>query len=220
MKGVIFDFNGVLFWDSHIHERVWNEFAIKMRGKPLTKHELDTYFHGRTNKSCFAYILGRSINSHELSALINQREAFYRSLCLASPKEFVLSPGSVQLLTFLMNQHIPYTIATSAEITNVTFFFKHLQLEKWFDIKNVAYDDGTIQSKPAPDVYINAAKKIGIAPQECLAVEDAQSGIAAARSAGIGMIVALGERQKKDVLVRIPGVKMSIEKLDELIPYL
>src|SRR5256886_15261095 len=61
-----------------------------------------------------------------------------------------------------------------------------------FRSAKIIYDDGSRPGKPAPDVYLAAARNIGVAPHECAVVEDAVSGIAAAHAAGIGYIVAIG----------------------------
>lgn len=50
MKGIIFDFNGTLFWDSEIQENAWKTFGKKLSGRDITDEEFNTYFHGRTNK--------------------------------------------------------------------------------------------------------------------------------------------------------------------------
>ena len=84
------------------------------------------------------------------------------------------------------HNNIPRTIATSSEITNVQFFIQHLSLHRWFDVTKIVYDDGVRPGKPAPDMYLAAARNIGIAAGECMVVEDAISGLQAAHAAGIG----------------------------------
>jgi len=216
-KNVIFDFNGVLLWDSHLHELVWREYALKLRGTPLTHKELHDHFHGRNNKACFEYLLKREVLDKELQELIHERESTYKKLCLENKDEFVLSPGSKMLLDYLVKQKIPHTIATSAEKSNVDFFFKHLHLDTWFNIALVAYDDGSMPGKPAPDVYLKAANILHADPADCLVIEDAKSGIQAAYNAHIGTIVALGPREAHPVLQKLPGVSSVITNLGELL---
>lgn len=64
-------------------------------------------------------------------------------------------------------------------------------MERWFDPEKIVYDDGTLPGKPNPDIYLKAARTIGLAPSRCVVVEDAVSGIEAARRAGAGYIVAM-----------------------------
>lgn len=220
IKNIIFDFNGVLLWDSHIHEMVWKEYALKLRGTPLSQQELHDHFHGCTNKTCFTYLLGREVHGAELENLIEQRETLYKNLCLTMKDEFVLSPGAEQLLDLLVKKKIPHTIGTSAEKSNVDFFFQHLQLSKWFERNLVAYDDGSMPGKPAPDVYLKAAQLLHVSPADCVVVEDAPNGIQAAYRAGVGTIVALGPKETHAHLQKLPGVDFTVQKLSELIDFL
>ena len=71
------------------------------------------------------------------------------------------------------------------------FYFDIFKLGNWFDINKVVYDNGTFPGKPAPDIFLIASSKLGLDPSECLVVEDAFSGIKAARKANIGKIMAI-----------------------------
>src|SRR5437764_3204159 len=55
-----------------------------------------------------------------------------------------------------------FRFATSSEITNLKFFMEHLRLGRWFDVAKIIYDDGSRPGKPAPDVYLAAARNIGV----------------------------------------------------------
>jgi HAD superfamily hydrolase (TIGR01509 family) len=125
----------------------------------------------------------------------------------------VLSPGARDLLETLARRNVPRTIATSSEITNLKFFIEHLRLDRWFDVAKIVYDDGIRPGKPAPDVYLAAVRNIGIAPSECVVVEDAVSGLAAAYAAGIGYIVAIGAPAAFRGLLACNGVAVAIKSL-------
>jgi HAD superfamily hydrolase (TIGR01509 family) len=212
-KGIIFDFNGVLFWDADFQVKSWKGIAKDLRGREMTSEELDTQMHGRANSYVLSYLAGRTIAGQELTRLIQVKESFYRELCLSSPLRFVLSPGAQDLLETLTQSNIPRTIATSSEITNLESFIKHLRLHQWFDVTNIVYDDGVRPGKPAPDMYLAAARNIGLAASQCVVVEDAISGLQAARAAGIGQIVALGPPTTHPELLARDGVATVIESL-------
>jgi beta-phosphoglucomutase-like phosphatase (HAD superfamily) len=93
-KGIIFDFNGVLLWDSHLHEKAWGDFSKILRGNSLSSEEIFGQVHGRTNKCVLEYILNRTITLQELCTLSNQKESLYQELCLQNPEEFQLSPSN------------------------------------------------------------------------------------------------------------------------------
>lgn len=216
LAGIIFDFNGVLWWDNSLQERAWKQFAAQIRGRPFLEDEMATHVHGRNNRHTLEYLTGRSIEGDELERLIQQKETIYRQLCLGQGSDFRLSPGAVELLDWLTARRVPRTIATASEKTNVDFFVEHLGLARWFEIEQIVYDDGSRPGKPAPDVYVQAARNLGLEPSRCVVVEDSLSGIQAAHAAGVGRIIALGPAHTHGQLTRLDGVHQAIESLRQL----
>ena len=216
IKGVIFDFNGVLIVDTELHYEAWSQTSLKLRGYPLSRKE-ESDMRGRTNRDVFEYVLGREISKEELESLTEEKESIYRNMCLELGEKFKLSQGAIELFEHLSHKNIPFTIATSSEKNNLLFFFKYLHLDTWFKFDLVAYNDGTMASKPAPDIYLRASEKIRLAPAQCLVIEDALAGIRSAHSAGIGYIVALGPKEEHPALLQLEGVRLAIENLGELV---
>ncbi len=216
--GILFDFNGVLFWDSHFHETAWKVYSKQIRGTELTSEEMVHHVHGRTNKDIFEYLLGKPVAGAALLQHIDGKEGSYRQICLDHPEEFKLAPGAIEYLDYLKSSNFRRTIATASEIGNLEFFFKHLELAKWFDFDLVAYDDGTIRGKPAPDIYLKAASNLNLNPADCVVIEDSRSGIAAAHNAHVGKIIALGTKEKHGELVTLEGVNQTIVDFYELLP--
>jgi len=212
-QGIIFDFNGVLLWDALLHELSWRAMALKSRGFEMTEQEFALHMHGRPNRYVHEYLAGRSIEGQELQDLIQIKESLYRDLCLENPQTFALSPGAEDLLDALANDDVPRTIATSSERTNLEFFREHLNLDRWFDFTQIVYDDGRRPGKPAPDMYLTAARNIGVTPRHCVVVEDAISGIQSAHAAGIGCIIGLGPAASRARLLAEEGVATVIESL-------
>ena len=215
-RGLIFDFNGVLWWDGDIQALSWNRMAVELRGVPFSGEEMAGWVHGRTNRTILEYLTGRPVAGGELAGLVERKESHYRRECLALGDAFRLSPGAVELLEFLEEREIPRTIATASDGTNVAFFFEHLGLSRWFDLRRVVCDDGTFPGKPAPDIYLRAARALDLEPGSCLVVEDARAGIQAAAAAGIGRILALGPASRHEELRSLPGVWRVIESLERL----
>src|SRR5690349_10693197 len=98
LKGIIFDFNGVLLWDARFQIEAWQSVAERLRGFALTDAEVATHIHGRTNAHAFSHLLGRAVHGQELHDLTHGKESQYRDLCLQAADEFVLSPGAEPLL--------------------------------------------------------------------------------------------------------------------------
>jgi len=215
LTGVIFDFNGVLFWDNPLHEEAWRQYSARLRGRPLDEREMITQVHGRVNRDIFAYVLGRMPAEDELARLVEEKETIYRRLCLQSGGTFRLSPGAVDLLDDLAAHDRPRAIATSSPWVNLSFYIEHLGLGRWFGPAQLIYDRGHYPGKPAPDIYLEAAAALALPPAACVVVEDSLAGIAAARAAGIGRIVALGPAARHDELAARPGVTDVIVDLSQ-----
>lgn len=214
-KGLIFDFNGVLLWDNDLHEEAWRRYSTHLRGYPLRDDEMHDHVHGRVNADIFAYLLGRYVAGEELLALAEQKECIYRELCLAAGERFQLSPGTIDLFEDLRAQDVPYAIATSSAEPNVRFYIEHLCLDRWFTPDRIIYDLGRYPGKPAPDIYLEAAGRLGLKPGQCVVVEDSLAGIQAAAAAGIGWIVGLGLPARQAALRDMASVREVISALTE-----
>jgi beta-phosphoglucomutase-like phosphatase (HAD superfamily) len=211
--GLVFDFNGVLWWDGHLQEQAWRQFSAEIRGWPFSEEEMAVQVHGRNNGHTLAYLMGRVLEVGELAQLSERKETIYRQLCLDQGSDFRLSPGAAELLDYLVAHRIPHTIATASGKGNLDFFVTHLHLDRWFDVGRIVFDDGLRPGKPAPDLYLQAASNLGLEPGRCVVVEDSRSGIQAARAAGIGYVIALGPAHTHSRLARLEGVDAIVESL-------
>ena len=215
MKGIIFDFNGTLFWDSEIQENAWKTFGTKLSGRNITDEEFNTYFHGRTNKDTLEYLTERVLTDKEVNERAQQKESIYRDLCKSDLNKFKLAPGVERYLDYLKENNIPFTIATASEINNVNFFIKEFQLDKWFDIIKIVYDDGTFRGKPEPDIYLKASEALNIQPDNCIVFEDALSGVQSAQRAGVKEIIAVVPEGRKNIFENQPNLKI-ISAFDDI----
>jgi beta-phosphoglucomutase-like phosphatase (HAD superfamily) len=212
-RGIIFDFNGVLFSDGDLQEESWQVMARKLRGREMSDEEFALHMHGRSNAYVLSYLAGRPITGPELTELIEAKESLFRRLCLETPNRMELSAGAQDLLEWLKLGSIPRTIATSSGIRNVEFYIEHLHLDRWFEVGKLIYDDGVRPGKPAPDMYLAAARAIGLDPGSCVVAEDAVSGVMAAQAAGIGYIVGIGTAAGHAGLLTSRGAALVIETL-------
>ena len=216
MRGIIFDFNGTLFWDSQLHLDAWREFSAKLRGKPFSDEEMLKYMFCRTNEDIIAYDIKKKPDKELVEKLAEEKEAYYRNMCLKKPEEFKLAPHAEDFLNYLKENNIPMTIATMSEWCNVQFYIKEFKLARWFDLDKIVYSNGKIPGKPAPDIYEIAAKNLDLAPQDCIVIEDALSGIEAARLANIGKIIAIASREPKEFYKNVPGVSQIITDFNQI----
>ena len=214
-KGIIFDFNGTLYWDSDKHKQTWREYSKKLRGTPFSDEEMIKYMFGRTNEQIIKYAIGKQPTPEMVEKFGQEKEALYRKMAIEDKETFHLADGTEEFLDFLKENNIPMTIATMSDWGNVEFYIKHFHLEKWFEIDKIVYSNGIIPGKPAPDIYEIAARNLNLKPEECIVVEDALSGIESARAAGIGKIIAICSAESPELYKDIPCVSGITNNFDE-----
>ena len=187
-NGVIFDFNGTLFWDTPLHNKAWNIF-LKEYDIQLSDEEFFSTIHGKNNRDLFFQLFGNSITDEDIRRFTAQKEGLYQQLCLKT--DLLLAPGATDFFDFLTDKGIPFTIATASGKENVDFYFEHLGIDKWFAPDRIVYNDGTIKGKPDPEIYLKAMALIDRKPDDVIVFEDAVAGLQSARNAGAGRIIVV-----------------------------
>jgi len=180
--GVVFDLDGVLI-DSHDqHERSWFRLAAEIE-KPLTHEQFQESF-GMRNAMCIPEIFRWASPDDEttIQALGERKEELYRELLAADGIEPL--PGVVALLESLSAAGVPVSLGSSTSRKNIEVCFAATGLASFFGPHYTGSEDVTC-GKPAPDVFLEAARKINREPRHCLVIEDAHVGIAAALAAGM-----------------------------------
>ncbi len=217
MKGFIFDFNGTLFWDSAYHEQAWQIIAMEIRGREFTTEEMRRHLHGRMNPDIIGYLACGAIDPARMEALANKKESIYRNICLSLNGKLKLAEGVIELLDRLKEQKVPMTIATASERGNLDFYIRHFKLERWFNLDQIVFDDGSFPGKPAPDIFLRASERLNLTPAECVVFEDSFSGIRSAIAAGIGRIVYVNSGNQELEPELASHVCMSIGHFRDLI---
>lgn len=185
MKAIIFDFNGTMVYDSHLHEKAWIE-VIRQYNKEATDQEIAQGQHGLTNAQIIADWVG-PVSPHEELAIGNRKELLYQEQ--ARQEELQLVEGLQDFLDHLVTKEIPFAIATSSPQINIPFYLDYFGLDQWFEEEMIIYNDGSIPGKPAGDIYQLAAQKLGLKAEECIIIEDSMTGVEAANRAGAGKII-------------------------------
>lgn len=187
-SGVIFDFNGTLFWDTKLHNKAWDIFLTR-HNLFLSDEDKFTKMHGKNNRDLFITLFDKPLTEDETNKYTLEKEGLYQELCLET--DMVLAPGVTAFLDFLKEKKIPFTIATASGKENLDFYFEHLPLSRWFEYGKVVYNNGEIKGKPDPQIYEIAMSVIGKKPKEVIVFEDAIAGLQAAKNAGAGRIIAV-----------------------------
>lgn len=178
-EGVIFDLDGTLVDNMAWHAAAFEAFTER-HGLPPFTMEWRRRTDGKRNREIFPMLFGREMSIEEIRELERQKEGMYRELSRGG-----LAPmaGLARLLDGLETHRIPVAIATSAPPENVDHTLAESGLATRMVV--IARGDQVPHGKPAPDVFLLAASRLGVEPTKCLAFEDAPLGVAAAKNAGM-----------------------------------
>ena len=178
ITAILFDMDGLVLDTEKLYTRFWQEAANAL-GYPMTKEQalgMRSLNRGAGLAKMQSYF-GESVNYDAIRGKrIEMMDAFVE-------KEGVtLKPGIHELLGYLKENGIKTAIATSSPIERTVLYLTSVGLEKSFDelVSGYMVEKG----KPEPDIYLYAAKKLGVKPQECMVLEDSPAGIMAAYRAG------------------------------------
>ena len=119
VKGVIFDFNGTLFYDTPQQEKAWREFAWQNFRRDISDQEFKELVHGRNTDFTLEYLAGCNLSKAEVDAYVKAKETVYIDICEKDPQNTHLNSGAERLLDELKERSLPLAIATAAPKINV-----------------------------------------------------------------------------------------------------
>ena len=220
VKGLLFDFNGTLFFDSEYHIEAFFECFRKYGlAVPDRKFIVENIF-GRTNEAIFLQHYRSDATKEEITEFEQLKESMYMEKCKSSPERLKLCDGAAEILDYLKEHSIPFCIATGSPLENVNFYFEYLDLGRWFTLDNIVYCDGSFAGKPAPDIYELAAKRLGLDCSECAVFEDGTSGMRSANAARAARVIGVWEQGLPSPLsdgVRVDAVYHDLSNWREIL---
>jgi HAD superfamily hydrolase (TIGR01509 family) len=179
---VIFDCDGTLI-DSEAIQAAGLRSILKSMGIDISSEVLQQRFTGFDNASVLRQLSEETGIEFPTDTEAQIDGAAHELLArLARPM-----PGAMEILTTLTDVGVRLAVASNSTYRNVEAMMVQARLAHFFE-ERIATRDRVDAPKPAPDVYILAAKLAGTAPSRCLAIEDSPAGIAAARAAGMTVI--------------------------------
>jgi beta-phosphoglucomutase len=213
IRGFIFDLDGVLTDTAEYHYRGWKRLADE-EGISFTRDD-NEHLRGIPRRESLMLILkGRTYPEEKIQEMMERKNIYYLEFIHeVSPKD--LLPGARELLEQIRHAGLKSALGSASK--NAPDVIRRLGIANLLD----AISDGSSveRQKPAPDLFLHAARQLNLKPEECVVVEDAAAGIEAARTGGFRTL-GLGPRTRVGdanvVLDSLEGVRLSavLELLD------
>jgi beta-phosphoglucomutase len=206
---VIFDMDGVLVDTYAAHYRSWQQIA-ESEGLPLTEAQFAATF-GRTSREIITHLWGPDrYDDAQLAELDRQKEAAFRCIIEAG---FPAMPGAAALVRSLHDTGFRLAVGSSGPPENVAMVLEKLGVGDLFEA--VVTGEDVTRGKPDPEVFLIAARRLGVAPADCVVIEDAPPGVAAANAGGMVSVgLASAGRRRED----LAAARAVVDALDEISP--
>ena len=178
-QGLIFDFDGTLADTMPLHWQAW-EIIARRHGFNLTRERLYS-LGGVPSRDIIKLLAAEQGRTVDHLAIAKEKELAF----LARLPEVKLIPEVVSI-AHAHHEKLPMAIATGGTHRVIEQLIEHLGLRKLF--RAVVTSEDVVNQKPAPDIFLEAARRIGVPPQRCRAYEDTDLGLTAIRAAGMDAV--------------------------------
>lgn len=191
IHGFIFDLDGVITDTAEYHYRGWKKLAEE-NGWAFDRRENEK-LRGVARRESLMLILGEHASEYseaQIQEFMARKNTYYLQFIQEITPRDIL-PGAKELLAELRAAH--FKIALGSASKNARQVLQSLGIENLFDA--IADGNSVERQKPAPDLFLFAAKELHLAPNECVVVEDAEAGIEAAKAGGF-LTIGLGPPER------------------------
>lgn len=192
LEAVLWDLDGVIADTGPYHCRAWQD-VFRKRGVDFTEEDFKRYF-GQRNDTIIRSTLGGSISPEELDTIAAEKEENYRRRVAGNIKPL---PGATELIGALRERGVKLAIASSAPLENVQLILQGLGISNYFQA--IVWGREVAEGKPAPQVFLLAATKLGVGPRDCVVIEDAVAGVTAAKRAGMKCVAVTNSHSRSSL---------------------
>lgn len=206
--GVIWDVDGTLVDTAELHFQAWSRLAAEL-GRPFSRADFAATFGWRNPD-----IIPRLFDIHaeaEVAELGNRKERYYRAAAAAG---VALLPGARRLIEELHADGWRQAVGSSAPRENLELILRLTAIDSYLSAV-VAMED-TRRGKPDPEVFLLAARRMGVRPERCLVLEDAPAGVQAARAAGMKCFAVAFVGHHSDADLRQAGAHQVVPSLEQV----
>ncbi len=204
IQAVIWDLDGVIIDSANEHRLAWQRLA-REEGVKMTDEDFWATF-GKRNDDILAIVWG-PLSPEQVKTLANRKEVYFRELIRETAQAL---PGAMKLMSELHEAGFRQALASSAPVENIELISEVLGLGRY--LSALVSGETVPRGKPAPDIFLAAAKALNVAPEYCVVIEDAVAGVEAAHAAGMRCIAVAGDRD-------LPGLRkaeLMVKTLEEV----
>ena len=208
VEALIFDMDGTMIDSMPWHARSWVEFVAR-HGLKLDVTDILARTTGRTGTECMRELFERELSDAECEALVHEKEEIYRAMF---SDNFTEVAGFTAFAKTAVARGLKVAVGTAGDRHNIEFAMSRLKMDP-LPLAIVGGDEG-FAGKPTPEIFLEAARRIGVAPERCIVFEDAPFGIEAARRGGMRAVAVCSTHSAAELAG--PHVIAAVRDYDEL----
>ncbi|MGJ3701055.1 HAD family hydrolase [Variovorax sp. AFSI2.2] len=208
VEAFIFDMDGTMIDSMPWHARSWVEFVAR-HGLKLDVTDILARTTGRTGTECMRELFERELSDAECQTLVHEKEEIYRALF---HDNFTEVAGFTAFAKAAVVRGLKVAVGTAGDKHNIEFAMSRLKMDP-LPLAIVGGDEG-FAGKPTPEIFLEAARRIGVAPERCIVFEDAPFGIEAARRGGMRAVAVCSTHSAAELAG--PHVIAAVRDYDEL----
>jgi beta-phosphoglucomutase len=213
IKGCIFDLDGVIVDTAKYHYLAWKKLTTLLNID--FSEEDNERLKGVSRMASLDIILeigNRLVDDKTKEEYASLKNKWYLDYINRMMPDEIL-PGSLEFISELKYSGIKVALGSASR--NTPLILERLGIGRLFD--GVADGNNVSKAKPDPEVFITAAKLVGVPPEECIVFEDAVAGVEAALNAGMRCVGIGSEKTLKDAHFVVSGLdKMNLKKLKKI----
>jgi beta-phosphoglucomutase family hydrolase len=205
-RTILWDMDGVIADSYYFHFAAWQE-TFAQRGIEFTKEDFIKLF-GARNDFIVDTVIGRGLPERDIKIIVQEKEENFRRKVTGKIKPF---PGVIRLLNAIKKGNFKLGLISSTPKENIDLVLSELNLKDIFDC--VVYGEEVSESKPSPEIYLLATKRLEVMPNDCVVIEDSPLGVKAAKAAGMRCL-AITNTHPRQKLEEADRIVDSLENVD------